>query len=36
MTFELPHRDFRATLSAAPVIAVVRAPSPIPDASALL
>ncbi|NUR58665.1 MAG: bifunctional 4-hydroxy-2-oxoglutarate aldolase/2-dehydro-3-deoxy-phosphogluconate aldolase [Catenulispora sp.] len=34
MTFELPHRDFRATLAAAPVIAVVRAPS-IPDPPAL-
>ncbi|GAA1972310.1 bifunctional 4-hydroxy-2-oxoglutarate aldolase/2-dehydro-3-deoxy-phosphogluconate aldolase [Catenulispora subtropica] len=34
MTFDLPHPGFRAALAAAPVIAVVRAPS-IPDAPAL-
>lgn len=34
MTLDLPHPEFRAALTAAPVIAVVRAPS-IPDAPAL-
>jgi len=34
MSFDLPHPEFRAALAAAPVIAVVRAPS-IPDAAAL-
>jgi 2-dehydro-3-deoxyphosphogluconate aldolase/(4S)-4-hydroxy-2-oxoglutarate aldolase len=34
MTFDVPHPEFRAALAAAPVIAVVRAPS-IPDAPAL-